>query len=133
MSAVNLKLFLRHIVHNRRWLQALILQHFQCRLEDGLLALGVSRPVKRVAVAKRDDQRSRRSYSFGHAAQQLNRHRRNALPFQFGCHQAHGLVANRSDRYQQRNIDPIFNQFAYLRGGGFFYQAPGCGDRSHKR
>ena len=84
-------------------------------------------------MAKGDHQRARRSHLFGYPAQQLNRHRRYALTFQFSGHQAHGLVAYRSDGYQQGDIDPIFNQLAYLRGGGFFYQTTGCGNRSHKR
>jgi hypothetical protein len=37
----------------------------------------------------------------------LNRYSRNAVPFQFRCHQTHGLIANRSDRYQQSRIHRI--------------------------
>ena len=131
-SVANLFFCLRLIVHNSRGLQARVLQHSQRRSDDRLLVLGVIGYIQRVPVAERDDQRARGPHFLGHFAQQLNRYRRNTLALQFRRHQAHGLVAYRSDGHQQGDVDTIFNQFAHRHRRGFFYQAPGGCNGSHE-
>jgi hypothetical protein len=120
------------VIHNRRRLQVRVLEHPQCRCDDRLLLFGVIRFTQRVPVVERDNQRARGPHFLSDVTQQLNCHRRDALTLQFGCDQTHGLVAYRSDRYQQGDIDTVFNQFAHRWRRGFFYQAPGRCNGSHE-
>ena len=124
--------FLRLIVNNSRGLQARVLQHSQRRFDNCLLVYGIIGYTQRVPVPERDDQRARGPHFLGHFAQQLNRHRGDTLALQFRRHQAHGLVAYRSDGHQQGDVDTIFNQFAHRHRCGFFYQAPGGCNGSHE-
>jgi hypothetical protein len=123
--------FLWFIIHNGRWLQVRVLQHLQRRSDDRMLVLVVAGCTERVAVAKRDDQRAWGLHFYGDTAQQLNCHRRDTLALEFGREQTHGLVAYRSNRHQQGDIDTVFNQPAHSRRCGFLYQAAGGCNGSH--
>ena len=72
-------------------------------------------------------QRPGRLDLFGCQTQKLDNDGRNSLTFQFGGDQTHGLVADRSDGNQQRNVDLIFNQFGHHLGYSSFDQPAGGG------
>ena len=120
------------VIHNGRRLQIRVLEHPQCRCDDRLLLFGVIRFTQRVSVAERDNQRARGPNFFSDTAQQLNCHRRDPLALQFRRDQTHGLVAYRSDRHQQGDIDTVFNQFAHRLRRSFFYHTPGGRNGSHE-
>ena len=121
-----------NIVHNGRWQQGRVLQHSQSRCNDCLLVFGFTGYSQGISVTEWDSQRTRRPHLLGDLTQQLNCNGGNTLAFEFRRHQTHGLVAYRSDRHQQGHIDTIFNQFTHCCRRGFFYQAPGGCNGSHK-
>ena len=97
-----------------------------------MLPFGIIGLAQRVPEGKRPVPRTRGPHFLGDATQQLNCHRRDTLALQFRCDQTHGLVAYRSDRHQQSDIDAIFNQLAHCWRRGFFYQTPGGCNGSHE-
>jgi hypothetical protein len=59
-------------------------------------------------------------------------HGRDAMAFQFGRDQTHGLVAHRSNRHQQRDVHRVFDkQWGGCRRG-LLNQSSGRGDRTHE-
>ena len=116
-----------------RWTGRRILQKSQGRVHDGELALRVIRFVERVTMPEWDKERARRTHTLDHLAQKLNHHCGNAMTFQFGADQTHGLVAHGSNRHEQRDVRRIFDE--QLRGGrrGLLDQSAGRRDRTHER
>ena len=98
-----------------------------------MLSLRVCGSVERIAVKKRHEQSARRTDFFRDHPEQLNRHRRNAVPLQFRRYQAHGLVAHRSHRHQQRDIDAVLDQRVRGLRHEFLYEPPRRGERTHER
>ncbi len=84
-------------------------------------------------MPERHEQRPRRAHAYGDLAQELDSHRGDSVAFQFSSYQAHGLIAERSDGYQQGNIDGVGDQLLRHRRRTVAHQAPGRGDRAHER
>ena len=61
-----------------------VLEKFQGGFDDGVLTRRVVRPVERISVPERHEQRARRTHTLGHFAKELNCHGRNAPAFKFG-------------------------------------------------
>ena len=72
-----------------------------------MLARGVAGQIQRVTVRERHEQSARRPHSLGNNAQQLQHHRSDSLPLELRRCQTHGLVADRSDRYQHCDVDTL--------------------------
>src|SRR5205809_365291 len=86
----------REVDEHRRGHRA-VLQKLRGRVDDGVLAPRVIRHVERVTVLEWNKKRPRRADALGHFANELNHHSRDALAFQLGRDQTHGLVAHRSN------------------------------------
>jgi hypothetical protein len=84
-----------------------IIEQAQRRLDDGVLETRLVRSPQGVSVPERDDECPRRPHPSRNLAQELNHHRRNSLTLHLGSDQAHGLVAERSDRHQQCDLDVV--------------------------
>jgi hypothetical protein len=70
-------------------------------------------------------------HSFGNFTQKHNCDSGDALAFEFGCDQTHGLVAHGSDGCKQGDIDGIFFEQGRGLRGGFGAERSGSNDRSH--
>ena len=122
----------RSVVRQDGWARCLLQQVEGCH-DDGMLKTSVVWQAKRIAVAKRDEERARRADPLGHLAEQLDGDRCDPLPLQLCCDQAHGLVAEGSDRDQQCDVNAI--GYETLRGLGRRLpdEAPRRSDRTHER
>ena len=99
---------------HRRW--ARLLEKPEGHLQNGVLRCRIVRLVQRITMAKGNDQRARSPDPLGDVAEQLQNDRGNALTFQFGSDQAHGLVTHRSHWHQQSNVSMIGQERpGYLR------------------
>lgn len=85
------------IVDENRRVERSVLEQAESGVEDRVLALGISRRSERIAVAERDEERTRRADAFSYLAQELDRHGCDSVTLELGCHQAHGLVAEGSN------------------------------------
>ena len=121
------------VCDQRRRPQGCVFEHTQRRLEHRVLPWYVARRPERIAVRERHQQRPRRAHPFRDGAQELNAHRRDALAFQLGGDQTHGLVAEWSNRNQQGDVDGIGDQRPGHVGSRALHQAPRRGDRAHER
>ena len=83
-------------------------------------------------MAKREEKRSGWTHPLRHFAQQLQSHGGDALSFQLRGYQTHGLVAHRSDGYQQRHVDAVGRQEPRRLGRGLLDEPSRCGDRAHE-
>ena len=110
-----------------------VLEKFQGGFDDGVLTRRVVRPVERITVPERHEQRARRTHALGHFAKELNCHGRNAAAFEFGGDQTHGLVAYRSDGHQQCDVHRVFDQPPRGFGRRLPDQSSGRGYRTHER
>lgn len=84
-----------------------------------MLARGIVGDIQRVAVQERHEQSARRPYALGNDAQQLQHHGSDSLPLELRRCQTHGLVTERSDRYQQYNVDTLGAQSRSRLGSSF--------------
>ena len=119
-------------LHEGRGLEGRILEHLERGLDHGVLPFGIAGTVERMAVAKRNEQGSRRSHLLGHLAKQLDRDAGDALPLELGADQADRLVAQRSDRNQQGGVDRVADQLTRGLRGRVLDQPSGCGDAPHE-
>lgn len=55
-------------------------------------------------MAKRYEEGTRRLDTLSDTPQQLDRHRGDAITLELGGYQTHGLITERSDRHQQRDV-----------------------------
>jgi len=83
-------------------------------------------------MAKRKKERSGWTHPLRHFAQQLQGNRGDALSFQLCGYQTHGLVAHRSDGYQQRDVDPVGRQEPCRLGRRVLDEFSGRGNRTHE-
>ncbi len=69
-------------------------------------------------MPERHEEGARWAHALRYLAQQLDGDRGDALAFQFGCDQTHGLVAEGSHGDQQRHVDTVGDQMLrHLRCG----------------
>ena len=81
-----------------------------------MLAVGVIRTVERVAVSKRYVQRPRRPDPLGDEPKKADHYGRDAPSLELRSYQTHGLIADGSHRYQQRDVDLFLHEdLCYLR------------------
>lgn len=83
-------------------------------------------------MAKRDEERPRRLNALRNRSKLLDRHRRDSLALQRGGYQTHGLVAHRSDRNEQGDIDGVVNEQGRNFRGRVTDESPWCRNRTHE-
>jgi len=84
-------------------------------------------------VEKRHEQRSWWADFLGCHPKQLQYYGADSISFELGCDQTHGLIANRSDRDQQGDIDPVLDHQRHRFRQMVAKQASWSRDRAHKR
>ncbi len=105
----------------------------QCCANHGVLQFWIIRKPQWISMSKRDEERARRAYPFGNLPEQLDGDCCDPLALQLCCDQAHGLVAERSDRDQQCDVNAIGYETLCGFGCCLAKKTPRCGDRTHER
>ena len=83
------------------------LEELHRRLENTVLGKSVVRPIERIPVLERHQQRSWRSHGLGYLAQQLDRYCRHTLSLELRRDQTDRLMAHRSHGDKERDVDLI--------------------------
>jgi hypothetical protein len=107
------------------------LEELKGRFENCMLGLSVMRRSEWIAVRIRDKDRSRGTDLTRSELEELENDRRNLASFEFGGDQTHGLVAGRSDRDQQRQIDLVVDEDLRSLGSGVADEPSRRCDRPH--
>ena len=84
-------------------------------------------------MRERNEEGARRADALGDLAEELDRDRSDAAALELCGDQTHGLVAGRSDRDEQGDIDPVLDEEASRFGRGLANEASRRGDRAHER
>lgn len=107
------------------------LEELKGRFENRMLGLSVIRRPERIAVRIRDKDRARGTDLTRSELEELENDRRNSASFEFGGDQTHGLVAGRSDRDQQRQVDLVVDEDLRSLGSGVADEPSRRCDRPH--
>jgi hypothetical protein len=84
---------------------------------DGALHLAFVGPAAGIAEGKVAEQEARNATLFDDVAGATHDDCGDAIGFEVACNQTHGLVADGSERNQQRGVDPILSAAAQNLGG----------------
>jgi len=122
----------RAVLHQNGRRERRIFEQPQSGLDYRALACRVVGYAQRVAVTERHQESPRRAHSLGGHAQELDAHRRDALPLQLRSDQTHGLVADGSDGDEERDVHTIVGEQACRPRRMLLHQASGRRDGSHE-
>lgn len=104
----------------------------QCA-KDRRLQRVIARLPERVTQRVRHGEHARRSNTRGDFGEHRDRRRRDSSSLELGLNQTHGLVAERSNRYEQGDVDLVVDEQLRCRGCTVANQSTGRRDRAHER
>lgn len=84
------------------------------------------------SMAKRDGKRTRGAYFLGNLSQEHDADGRDPAPLQLRGDQAHGLIAHRSDRDEERRVDAVLDEQLRRLRCARLHEPPRRGDRAHE-